>query len=125
MISNFAGIVAEELVEVPDWVELEKGDQAFGFISEETASDLCKVVLPYMGPIVISNLVQAAKEAEELQECVCGKHTSKKEKKKKCQMPELQSYTMRKTKATKINPVDDQPNDSSTPEGSVDWKKDK
>jgi hypothetical protein len=51
---------------IPEWVELEKGDQALGLLSEDNAAAMGQVLVPYMGPVVLSAMVQAAEEVEEI-----------------------------------------------------------
>jgi hypothetical protein len=106
-------------------VELEEGDQALGMVSDEGVEAMGQMLAPYMGPVVVANMVRVTDTMDEFCKCKCGKHTSKKRKIKKCMARELRSYTMYKTKAQKVQPVDDEPSDGSVPEGNAGWKQEK
>ena len=101
---------------------MEEGEEAIGMISEEESEALGQMMLPYVGPTVLSYLVQMTESCDQLYECKCGKHTSKRKKIRKCQARTAETYTMYKTKAQKVQPVDDEPSDGSVPEGNPKWK---
>jgi hypothetical protein len=101
----------------PDWVEMEEGETAVGFLDEEEGQEIFNFSLQKSCFSLFHTL-------EELESSSSSSSTltSRDQIKKRRTKRHLQTNTMRKTVANKVKPVDFAPSDGSTPDGDSLWR---
>lgn len=71
-------------------------------ISEEQIAALRNIVIPYIKPVMFSNIVRIAETAENFSKYTYRKYILKRGKIKRYRVQELRSYTIYKTKTQKV-----------------------